>query len=369
MATTKAAVLSKKGEPLQLKSIPIPTAVHGSAVVKVLAASVSPNARAVLAGHMPIPLRTPVTPSSASIGRIHSIGPDATSLKPGQLVFVDLWVASRDDPDETILQGYMGGNDTLESVWDSGTYAEYASVPLERVWALDEERMKGLGYSFAELVYLGTICIPLAGLLDIEVRPGDTVIVAPATGYFGGSAVQAALALGARVIACGRNKGTLDKMSETFKGSGRLRTVVLSGDVEGDTKSIRAACSNPKGADSLIDFSPPQSAGSKHLLSALSGLRLNGRAMIMGAVFSNPELPYYLVMRNNLRIQGRYMFERWHGEQAIKLVETGYLKLGDGENSGIKIQKFGLDDVEEALDVARKDAGWGNMIVLEPNTE
>lgn len=367
MTTHKAAVLSKVGEPLQVKQVPVPEAVNGSAIVKVLSTSVSPNAKAVFAGQLPVPLQTPVVPSSSCIGRIHAAGPDATTLKEGQLVLVDFWNRSRDDPDNSILQGYMGGNAAIESAWSNGTYAEYAQVPLECVWALNEELLTTkLGYSFADLAYLGTICIAFAGLLDIDARPGDTVIVAPATGYFGGSAVQAAIALGARVIACGRNTDTLNKMADTFKTSGRLSTVQMSGDVEKDTASIRAACTNPKGADCLVDFSPPQSAGSKHLVSCLSALRPYGRAAIMGAVFSGVEVPYFLVIRNNLRLQGRYMFDRWHGEQAIKLVETGHLKLGAKEESGIKIQSFSLDDVLQALDAAKESAGWGRMVVLEP---
>ncbi|KAK5939504.1 hypothetical protein PMZ80_007882 [Knufia obscura] len=371
MATHKALVLPQLSQPLQLKSLPLPPAVHGSAIVKVLSTPISPNAKAVFGGNFPVPLRTPVTPSACCIGRIHAVGPDATALKPGQLVLVDFWNQSRDDPHESILQGYMGGNATFESVWDSGTFAEHAQVPLERVWALNEEVLMGeggLGYTFRELAYLGEVCIALAGLLDIDVRAGDTVVVAPATGFFGGSAVPAALALGARVIACGRNGGTLGKMEETFGGSGRFSTVVMSGDVEKDTAAIRAKCQNSKGADALIDFSPPQSGGSKHLVSCLSALRPYGSAALMGAVFSGVEVPYITVMRNNLRIQGRYMYDRWHGEQAVKLLEIGALKLRSGE-CGIRVQGFGLEDVQEAVDVAAKDNGWGNMIVLQPNVE
>lgn len=367
MATQRAAVLTKLGKPLHVKDIPVPPAVHGSAIVKVLATSISPNAKAVFAGNLAFPLQTPVTPSSSCIGRIASVGLDATSLKGGQLVFVDFWNQSRDNLDDSILQGYMGGNATLERAWSSGTYAEYAQVPLERIWTLNEELLTSkLGYSYVDLAYLGTVCIPLAGLLDIDVRPGDTVVVAPATGYFGGSAVPAALALGAHVIACGRNRDTLDKMTETFKASGRFSTVQFTGDVDEDAASILAACTNAKGADALIDFSPPQSAGSKHLVACLSALRPHGKATLMGAMFSNVEVPYWLVMRNNIKIQGRYMFDRWHGEQAIKLIESGFLKLGSGENSGIRVHRFGLEDVEQALEKGVQVSGWGQMVVLEP---
>lgn len=259
MSTHTAAILEAFGQELKLKSLPIPEPIHGSAVVKVLATQVSPVAKNVFAGHFPVPLRTPVTPSSSAIARIHTVGPDATSLKPGQLVFLDFWVQSRDDPDASILQGYMGGENTIEANWSNGTYAEYARVPLEKIWTLNEDLLTNkLGYSFADLAWLGSICIPLAGLMDIDTRPGDTVIVAPATGHFSGAAVQAAIALGARVVACSRNEKVLSKMADVFKSSRRFEFVKMVGEVEKDTAAIKAKCGSHKGADRFIDFSPPQ---------------------------------------------------------------------------------------------------------------
>lgn len=51
-----------------------------------------------------------------------------------------------------------------------------------------------------------------------------------------------ALAMGATVVACGRNEKTLNSMKETFDKShpGRLRTVILTGDVDTDTKAMVA---------------------------------------------------------------------------------------------------------------------------------
>ncbi|KAL6241951.1 hypothetical protein RBB50_011196 [Rhinocladiella similis] len=365
--THTAAVLEAIGKPVVLKTLPIPDAKLGSAVIKVLASALSPNTKDVYAGHFgPLPLRTPVIPGFAAIGRIHSIGPDATSLKPGQLVMHDFWISSRDNPDDSILAGYMGGIPQLEDTWKNGTLAEYAEAPLERIWALDEDLLcKTLKYSPADLSYIGTVSIALAGLLEIEVRPGDSVIVAPATGTFGGAAVPAALSLGAKVIACGRNEKTLATMTDTFGASGRFLTVKMTGDVEQDTAAIKAAAGG-KGADRYIDFVPPQAAGSKHIMSCLSALRPHGRASLMGLVLSNVEIPYAFVMMKNIRIEGRYMFDRWHGEQAIKLVETGHLVLGNRQLSGMKMLGFKLQDIHRAIDAAAEQRGWGGMIVVEP---
>ncbi|KIW18063.1 hypothetical protein PV08_02350 [Exophiala spinifera] len=365
--THTAAVLEAIGQPVVLKTVPIPDARPGSAVLKVLATPLSPNTKDVYAGHFGSwPLRTPTIPGFATIGRVHSVGPDATSLKPGQLVMYDFWIPSRDNPDDSILAGYMGGVSQLEDTWKNGTLAEYAEAPLERIWALDEDLLcKTMKYSFADLSYIGTVSIALGGLLEIDVRPGDSVIVAPATGTFGGAAVPAALALGAKVIACGRNEKTLATMTDTFGASGRFLTVKMSGDVEQDTAAIKAAVGG-KGADRYVDFVPPQATGSKHIMSCVSALRPRGRAVLMGLSLGNVEIPYSFVMLKNIRIEGRYMFDRWHGEQAIKLVETGHLVLGDRPLNGVKMVGFKLQDIHQAIDVATEQRGWGSMVVIEP---
>ena len=86
----------------------------------------------------------------------------------------------------------------------------------------------------------------------------------------------------------------------------------------------------------------------------------------MGLVLSNVEIPYAFVMMKNIRIEGRYMFDRWHGEQAIKLVETGHLVLGNRQLSGMKMLGFKLQDIHRAIDAAAEQRGWGGMIVVEP---
>jgi D-arabinose 1-dehydrogenase-like Zn-dependent alcohol dehydrogenase len=156
--------------------------------------------------------------------------------------------------------------------------------------------------------------VPYGGLSEIEVKPGDTVIVAPSTGRFGGGAVTMALAMGSTVVACGRNEKTLNFMRETFEKlhPGRLHTVILTGDVEADTKAMVAASGNKgKGADAYIDFSPGVAAKDgtpSYIESALAALR--GRAAFMGGIFGKVEIPYFPIVLKSLRIQGRFMYER-----------------------------------------------------------
>ena len=304
--THTAVVLEALGKPLVVRQLRIPPAVAGSAVVLILASQVSPNAKAVFSGQFPFkPGFLPVTPHAPSIGRIHAAGPDATSLKPGQLVFTDMHTPSRDDPDASVLLGYMGGVPELESNWTHGTYAEYAQLPLERIFALDEKLLLEKQYTPADLTFLGSLCISFGGLLRGETTIGDGVVIAPAPGNFGSAAVHAAIGLGARVVACGRNESTLRQLEEAFAESGRLSTVVLTGDEEKDTAAIKAAANGGKPLDKYVDFVPPQAAGTKHFAACIKSLRRFGTAIFMGAIFASGRHPlclHHASMHQNPRL-------------------------------------------------------------------
>ena len=367
----KAWVLESKDKPLSLQDVPIPEAGPGSVVVKILATAVPPMAKGVFNNTIPFPLVYPLIPGHTAVGRVHKLGPDATTVSEGQLVFVNFFVQSRDDPNASILLGYLGGYDPysnrlMDGEWRNGTLAQYTKLPLENIHPLNEEVLVNkLGYTLGDLNWLGPCLVPAGGLMEIDVRAGETVIVAPATGFFSGAAVHMALGMGARVIAAARNAKALAQMAETFKSTERLVTVQLKGDVEQDSAALKAASGSPRGADAFIDFSPPTAPKSTHLQAAIWALRPFGRAALMGGVVTNVEIPYVAVMSNSLRIQGRYMLERSYAERAIGLVEAKLLKLGPGDSSGIKSKTFKFGDIEQALDTAQ-GSGWGTMVVMDP---
>src|SRR2546430_15569922 len=48
---------------------------------------------------------TPLVTGSSAVGRVAAVGPDATTLVPGQLVFVDCVIRGRDDSSAIFLSG------------------------------------------------------------------------------------------------------------------------------------------------------------------------------------------------------------------------------------------------------------------------
>ena len=370
MSTYRAIVVDSHSSPPTLKNLPRPTPTNGEVLVRILAASFLSYTKQILDGTRQYPLSLPFTPGFSAIGRVEEPGPDAVSLTKGQLVYCDIMLRGRDDPDVQMLIGVHGGGypaaqKLMEGPWRNCSFAELAKFPLENVFALDEEALlKQRGYSVADLSYLGTCLVPYGGLAEM-VSAGDTVIVAPATGKFGGAAVTAALAMGTKVIAAGRNETILSAFEKVYGPTGRMETVVLTGDAAKDTQNLRRHSRGGKGVDAYIDFSPPWAGESTHFGAAVGALRRNGRVSLMGGITGTVAVPYSFVMHNNIHLSGRFMYERAHILQAIKMVECGNLLIGQ-EKAGIESTGYGLDKFGEALEKAAELTKWGKEVVLEP---
>lgn len=208
----RALVQKAQWDPLTVEEIPTPEATPGSAILRIESAAIISYQKEVYNGTRKYPYPTPWVPGLFAVGRVVAAGPDAVAVKPGSLAFFDAFIRGRDDPSVAILSGLsdvgeprarklMGGE------WRNSSYAQYSKVPLENCFPLDEARLcspvsdGGLGYSFDQLAWIGMPLVGYGGLRRIGVQAGETVIIAPATGGFGGAATMAALAMGARVVA------------------------------------------------------------------------------------------------------------------------------------------------------------------------
>ncbi|CRG88790.1 hypothetical protein PISL3812_05825 [Talaromyces islandicus] len=373
MATSRALVLHSRDKPLALETVPRPVAKAGQAVVRILAADIVPYMSQVLDGSRPYPLSLPMTPGNTAIGRVFEVGPDAVKLTPGQLVFCDITIRARDNPSVSILFGIHGGGypaaqKLMDGEWRNASYAEYTAFPLENLYPLNEDVLfgKNLGYTVSDLCLMPVCLVPFGGLSEVDVKPGEVVIVAPATGRYGGAAVAVALAMGATVVAAGRNKNTLEALKSIHASTGRLKTVTLTEDSpSSNAEAFKTAAGKAEGADVYIDFSPPQIKDSSLLVAAVGALRPFGRLVIMGGHSGNIDVPYLDIMFKSIRIQGRFMYSRQHVLQLIQMAESGLLKFGS--KLGIKeTREFGLESVDDALQAAGKLSGFGSHIVLKP---
>lgn len=312
----------------------------------------------------------PLIPGFSAIGRVAAVGADATKLKPGDLVYMDCTTRSRDNPSDVFLagvvDGYTAGSKRLmKDVWRDWTYAEYCRAPLENLAILDERRLLGsdggLGYAIEDLSFISTLLVPYGGLRDIELQAGQTIIVAPATGPFGGAAVLVALAMGARVIAMGRNASSLAKIKATVPTPDRVETVQIIGDVKAETEALAKFGQ----ADAFFDIGPPEAYQSSHIKSAIMSLRHGARISLMGGYREDVAIPHVVIMHKNMQLRGKWMYERSDIADLVKMVEHGILKIGEAAGSHTH-GRFPLEQWKEAWDVAAGYTGMGDQILIQP---
>lgn len=358
---SRALVLESTKTGFEVKDVPTPRPGPGKAIIRVHAAGILSYLREIYNGDRGHSFPVPLVGGSNAIGRVAAAGPDATILEPGQLVYVDCVVRARDDPDSMFLSAIHegitpGSKKLMRDVWRDGTYTEYASVPLENCILLDEARLCGLGYSVQDLTYLGYMLVPFGGLRDIRLQPGETVVVAPATGGFGGAGVQVAVAMGARVIAMGRNETELARLKQhVLRGTptADIETVKITGDEMGDAATLRAFGT----IDAVLDLSPREAAQSTHVRSAVWALRRGGRVSLMGFC-ANPIVP--IVMPRSISFRGKYMYEREDVLQLVKMMERGLFSRDNFVDS----KAFSLEDWKTGFDVAAVHTGIGRAALF-----
>jgi len=367
----RALVLHSTRDPYDISVVsqPTPNPVPGSAVIRILAAGVLTYANRVYSGRKPYLYPVPFVPGSSAIGRVAAVGADATRLRPGQLVYFDCYIHGRDDTSSLILHGLSSGFTAgshllMEGMWRDGTYAEYANCPLENLFVMDETRLLGvivdggMGYTVEDLMYLLTVSIPFGGLRDVDFRAGEKVIITPATGTFGSAAVVAALAMGARVIAMGRN---VEALKETFGSNDRVRIARNTGDVDADVEEL---IKDDGPADVFFDISPGKAGRSTHFKSCIKALRRGGRVSLMGA-HEELTLPTQTIMLYDLTVRGKWMYTKEDIRVLIGLVETRYLKLGEAGGIGT-VGTFPLERFDAAFEAAASISGPCLQAVIAP---
>ncbi|KAK4223045.1 chaperonin 10-like protein [Podospora fimiseda] len=369
--TMKALVLPTPGASLEVRTIPTPTAVHGSVVIKVLASHLSDKHEHNLAGKI-FSFPPNLISGGQAIGRVAETGPDTTSLSPGQLVLLHSFIRGRDDPNGVqVLWGLFDGFAPKTKKWYKDNYsaaawAEYVRAPLEVVEPLDEKKLHspvqegGLGYSMEALLQLTTQLVPMGGFRGINLQPGERIIIAPSTGEFGGASVQVAVAMGAQVIAVGRNIETLKDLQATFP-PGRVQVVAVTGDEKADMEALKQW--GP--IDAYLDIVPSIASGKNHIRACFMALRQYARVSLMGFISDDIAVPYATAVANNLTIRGQWMYERDDVKSAIKMAESGLLRL-DKENGTEVVGRFKLEEWREAFEFVKENGGFGKIVAFTP---
>ncbi|WP_337268084.1 alcohol dehydrogenase catalytic domain-containing protein [Oryzifoliimicrobium ureilyticus] len=358
----KAAILRDFGSPLVIEDIADPKLGTGEVIVDVVAAPVLSYANEVFSGARQYLLPTPVVPGCGAIGRVREVGPDATRLKIGDWVFCDPTVRSRDNalmPDIT-LQGWSArgdGGKKLQQYFRDGPFAERFRVPTENAIPIGNLEPTNAGHWCA----INTLLIAYGGLLAMDFKAGETLLVSGATGNFGSATILTALAMGARaVIAPGRNTHILSDLTRRF--GERVIPVHLTGDPVADGSALMQA--SPAPIDAVLDFLPP-SVPASVARTAIMAVRPYGRAVLMGGVGmlggEDLALPYPWIMRNNISILGQWMYRPEAVTGMVGLIRSGLLDL-----SHYALTEFPLEKANEAVIHAAANPGPFKLTTVRP---
>lgn len=353
----------------------IPEAGPGSVVVKVLSTFLPPYTGAIHDGSLSIfNLFLPLVPNPGNVGRIHSVGPDAVSVKAGDLIYTTPWIKGRDDPEVTIIQGHHGGEGPagaklMQGEWRDGAMQQYQKVPLENVLKLDETKLcKKQGYSPSELMEIPVHSMAYGALLEAGgLQPGETVIIGPATGTFGPAAAELALAMGATVIALGRNKEKLHAFASKLENTDRLECVTMTGDDDKDAAAILEATPGGRGAEMINDWTSSTLKDPPFLPAALRALKSEGRVVLSGGPYGNLNVPYAYIMHKNIKVIGKMMCNRTGIQTTIDMITSGFFKIG--KKAGATTSTFTIDEHEEAVKHAGEHGGWKSYTFVTPNLE
>lgn len=356
----KAWTLEAPGRAFEYRDAAVPEPTPGSVLVSMRATPLLSYLGSYIRGELATyaPASVPFTPGTDGVGVVAAVGQGVYHYAEGDRVAINpLLVANEAVADPArILIGLTqispdGG--PLMRDWPSGTLREKALFPASCLVPLngfDDE-------PDARLATLGKFIVSYGGLRRGAFRPGETLVVHGATGYFGSAAVLLGLALGAsRVVAAGRNTTALERLASS-RGD-RVRPVVMSGDVETDVQRLRDACDG--GADMAFDI-VGRANSANGTLASLRCLRRGGRLVAMGSL--GPALPidYNELMLNDWTITGQFMYDRDAYPNLLNLVRAGLLDL-----SAVNLTTYPLAELPAAIDAAAGMSGLDCTVVTMP---
>lgn len=206
----KAIAIDDYGAQPGLHELPVPQPGEGEVLVRVRASSVNGFDVAVAGGYLKgmMEHRFPVVLGKDFAGIVEAAGPGVASLQAGDTVF------------GVVMKAVLG----------DGAWGEYVTVP-EAYTA----RVPG-GLDLATAGALGLAGTAALNAVDaIAPLPGETVLIAGATGGVGAFAVQLAAARGAHVIATAQP----GEQEAYLRGLGAHDAVDFTGDVPAAVAALR----------------------------------------------------------------------------------------------------------------------------------
>ncbi|KAJ7273484.1 hypothetical protein B0H12DRAFT_494373 [Mycena haematopus] len=337
-ATMRAIVLEQFGSPeesLQLKNVPTPSPTPGYAIIKVKAFGVN---------HAEMHMRRGEWAEYMPIIGIECVGVIVSSLPPTTALGPALeW--------GTPVVTLMGGlGRTI-----NGSYAEYTSAPLTNIVPIPHTLVAKLGWArlaaLPETYATAWTCL----FRNLDLQPGERLLIRGATSSFGAAAVKLALRHGAVVSATSRK-------AERVKGLEALgvQDVLLEGTALGEK-----LVSDGRKFDKVLEL-----VGNSTLLGSLKLVRRGGRLCLAGFLGGLDPIEFNPLLQMASGVHFSFFGSFVFGSEEFPLTDVPLAEIVDLVASGKleaepkSVFEFGESGVREAHRVMEAGQAGGKMVVI-----
>ena len=304
--TMRAALLTKYGAPLEIKTIACPIPKEGEILVKIEASGVCFTDVHIARGDHPSPNPLPLIMGHEGVGRVVEVGSLGGRFDVGDRVGIGYVYSACGHCRECHTGGENYCSDFDATGYSvSGCFAEY--VCLSQDWAAAIP-INISAVEAAPLMCAGSAAY--ASLKKTDLKAGDTVAIF-GLGGLGQYAIQIAKQFGIKVIAIDIDK---DKLA-TAKQLGADETVVANSDAIASIKSLG-------GADGCINFAPV--GATWPLMLAVC----KPRAKLVLTAVPSEQLTFYAheLIERGLQVIGNSASNRQEMNELLQLAANGKIK-------------------------------------------
>jgi NADPH:quinone reductase-like Zn-dependent oxidoreductase len=264
-------------------------------------------------------------------GRIAAVGSGVDDGRLGERVLLDPWLLASGDYLDSARSMYFG------SECDGG-YAEYTRIRSENALRIDTP------LNDAELATYPCACTTAENLVArTGLQPGETVVIAGASGGVGSAAIQLCRLRGARVIAIAAS-------------AKQARLTELGAHAVIDRNSLDLERAIVAAAGGKVDVALDVVGGAM-FMPLINALRQGGRYSTSGAI-AGPLVEFDLrqLVYKDLQLTGATIVPPGTMQRLVRLIEQGLLKP-------LLAQTFPLRELGKAQEVFMRKQHVGNIVV------
>jgi NADPH:quinone reductase-like Zn-dependent oxidoreductase len=322
----RAIVITEPGGPevLQIQELPDPIPGEGEVLIRVEAFGVN---------HAETHMRKGEWPEATPVSGIEAVGTVAA------------------DPSGALTEGtkvlaIMGGLGRIRN----GSYAQYTAAPAANVspidTSLDWTELAAIPESYA------TAWVALHGNLDL--RPGQTLVVRGGTSALGQAAINLAADVGARVIATTRR----EERAGLLRSLGAAEVLIDTGEISGAVRGLE-----PDGVDAMLDL-----VGNSVLRDSLRAVRAGGRLCQAGFLGGlGPVEDFMPVFDMPSGVQFSFFGSFEVGGAAYPLSAIPFQEIVDKVQAGVYQAKparvFAFEEIAEAHRLMEASQAAGKLVV------